>query len=236
MTVLITGASRGIGYELAKYFASRQAAVILLLSRNKEKLHELKNECHAISPGTQVVELPFDLGEEKDYVEIAERVTVEISHLDIFINNAGHLVNKPFDKITAYDLQKVYAVNVFGPFRLIQLLLPLMGINTKSHIVNIGSMGGVQGSAKFQGLSAYSSSKMALAGLTECLAEEFREKNISVNCLALGAVSTEMLAEAFPGYKAPLSAEEMAEFIGDFSLKGHKFFNGKILPVALTTP
>jgi NAD(P)-dependent dehydrogenase (short-subunit alcohol dehydrogenase family) len=97
-------------------------------------------------------------------------------------------------------------------------------------------MGGFQGSAKFKGLSAYSSSKSALAGLTECLAEELKEKNIAVNCLAIGAVQTEMLNKAFPGYQAPLKANEMAAFISEFAVNGHKYFNGKIIPVSSSTP
>jgi len=105
-----------------------------------------------------------------------------------------------------------------------------------SHIVNISSMGGFQGSAKYAGLSYYSASKAALACLTECLANEFKEYGISMNCLALGSVQTEMFEEAFPGYKAPVDVKQMAEFISGFALTGHKFFNGKILPVAVGNP
>ena len=97
-------------------------------------------------------------------------------------------------------------------------------------------MGGFQGSAKYSGLSYYSASKAALACLTECLANEFTGFGISVNCLALGSVQTEMLNEAFPGYKAPVDAKQMAEYISGFALTGHKFFNGKILPVAIGNP
>jgi NAD(P)-dependent dehydrogenase (short-subunit alcohol dehydrogenase family) len=97
-------------------------------------------------------------------------------------------------------------------------------------------MGGFQGSAKYKGLSYYSASKAALACLTECLANEFTEYGICINCLALGAVQTEMFDEAFPGYKAPVDAKQMAEFIAGFALTGHKFFNGKILPVAINNP
>jgi len=125
---------------------------------------------------------------------------------------------------------------VFGPFLLIQSLLPLMGKKSKTHIVNISSMGGFQGSAKFAGLSAYSSSKTALVGLTECLAEELKSTSISINCLAIGAVQTEMLSKAFPGYKAPLKANQMAEYIKEFAVSGSKFYNGKVLPVSSTTP
>jgi len=144
---------------------------------------------------------------------------------------------KAFEKITAKELHYIYATNVFVPFQLIQKLLPVLGKKNKSHIINISSMGGIQGISKFPGLSAYSSSKAALAGLTECLAEEFKDKkNISINCLALGAVQTEMLAKAFPGYKAPLQPKQMANFIVDFALTGHQYFNGKIIPVSSTTP
>jgi NAD(P)-dependent dehydrogenase (short-subunit alcohol dehydrogenase family) len=105
-----------------------------------------------------------------------------------------------------------------------------------SHIVNISSMGGYQGSTKYRGLSYYSASKAALSSLTECLSEEFRESGIIVNCLALGSVGTGMLEKAFPGYKAPVNTTEMAEFISWFAINGSKIFNGKVLPVALSNP
>jgi NAD(P)-dependent dehydrogenase (short-subunit alcohol dehydrogenase family) len=97
-------------------------------------------------------------------------------------------------------------------------------------------MGGFQGSAKFPGLSFYSASKAALCCLTECLATELKDKSIKMNALALGSVQTEMLDKAFPGYKAPVKAEEIAEFITDFAINGHRYVNGKVLPVSLSTP
>jgi NAD(P)-dependent dehydrogenase (short-subunit alcohol dehydrogenase family) len=97
-------------------------------------------------------------------------------------------------------------------------------------------MGGIQGSSKFPGLAAYSSSKGAVITLSELLAEEYKEQKISFNVLALGAVQTEMLAEAFPGYVAPLQPLDMAKYIADFSLKGHQFYNGKALQVSASTP
>ena len=104
------------------------------------------------------------------------------------------------------------------------------------HVVNISSMGGIQGSMKFSGLSAYSSSKAALITLSELLAEEYKETGPSFNVLALGAVQTEMLEEAFPGYKASVSAVEMARYIMQFSLTGHQMYNGKVLQVSNSTP
>lgn len=236
MNILVTGASRGIGYELGKLFAQHGAKNIFLLSRDEKKLKQLKKECSSINPGAKIHLLPFSLTGEKNFDRIRKEVMREVKRIDILVNNAGYLVNKPFEKITRKDLEKVYDVNVFGPFLLTQALLGLLGGKKRSHVVNIGSMGGVQGQSKFAGLSAYTPSKMAIAGLSECLAEELKEKNISVNCLAIGAVNTEMMQEAFPGYKAPHSAAEMAAYIAGFSISGHLYFNGKIIPVAVSVP
>ncbi|MBC7863743.1 MAG: SDR family NAD(P)-dependent oxidoreductase, partial [Bacteroidia bacterium] len=96
MNVLITGASRGIGFELAKYFSAKRAKTIFLLSRNKEKIEELRKECLKIYANTKIVSLPFDLADEKSFSEINKIVSSEVNQLDILINNAGYLVNKPF--------------------------------------------------------------------------------------------------------------------------------------------
>lgn len=227
MTVIITGASRGIGFELTKLFLNANYTVIVL-TRNITSLQKIENQ------NLQIIEtdLSSKISIDKAIFSIKEKYQT----IDFIINNAGTLVNKAFESILYSDLEKTYQVNVFAPFYLSQQLMPILGKKTKAHILNISSMGGFQGSAKFAGLASYSSSKAAIAGLTECMAEEFKEKNVSVNCLALGAVQTEMLEEAFPGYKAPLQPIQMAEYIFDFTTKGHHYYNGKILPVSLSTP
>ena len=117
----------------------------------------------------------------------------------------------------------------------VQAAIPKMNPNG-SHIVNISSMGGFQGSVKFPGLSAYSTSKAALCSFTELFAEEYKDSGIKMICLCLGAVQTEMLEEAFPGFKAPHSPEEMASFIYTFATTQGDFMNGKIIPVSQSTP
>jgi short-subunit dehydrogenase len=97
-------------------------------------------------------------------------------------------------------------------------------------------MGGFQGSMKFAGLSAYSTSKAALCSFTELFSEEYKDSTIAMNCLCLGSVQTEMLEEAFPGYQAPLNPEQISEYISDFTLSAHKFMKGKIIPLSLTNP
>jgi 3-oxoacyl-[acyl-carrier protein] reductase len=227
MNIVITGASRGIGFEVAQQFLNA-GHTVFCLTRN---LETLKTIAHA-----NLKLYSTDLSSQESMNEAIVFLKKEVTHIDCIIHNAGSLVNKPYETISYNELETVYKVNVFAPYYLTQQLLPLLGKNSKAHVVNVSSMGGVQGSSKFAGLSAYSSSKAAMVGLTECLAEELKDKNISVNCLALGAVQTEMLAEAFPGYEAPLSPKQMAEYIFDFAMKGQLYYNGKILPVSSSTP
>jgi len=223
--VVITGTSRGIGFEMVKLF-SEAGHKVLALSRNSKPVLDLKLP--------NVSAFDFDVTEESHLNNLQRFLRENLTHVDILINNSGALVNKPFAEISLEEFKRCYEVNVFGVAQLIKATLPFMKKN--GHVVNISSMGGVQGSVKFPGLSAYSSSKGAVITLTELLAEEYNETGPSFNVLALGSVQTEMLEEAFPGYKAALSAIEMAHYIMDFSLTGNRFYNGKILQVSSTTP
>jgi len=232
MNVVVTGASSGIGFELVKkLIANKNVERVIGIARRKERLDQLVQ--FASESGRPDVFVPI----AQDIRTLTEEIfTPHLSRVDVLVNNAGKLINKPFAKLTNQDFLSIYEVNVFAPAQLIQLLKPMMGGENASHIVNIGSMGGFQGASKFAGLSAYSSSKSAIAGLTECLAEEFKEDNIKVNCLAFGAVQTEMLEKAFPDFQASLSAKQMAAYVSEFAIKGHIYYNGKVLPVSSSTP
>ncbi|WP_431111240.1 SDR family NAD(P)-dependent oxidoreductase [Winogradskyella poriferorum] len=223
--IIITGTSRGIGFELVHLFAN-QGHNVLALSRNAQPVNNLHFE--------NITSLAFDLCNSEDYKKVDDFIKSEWNHVDILINNAGTLLNKPFAETTFQDFEKVYRTNVFGVSEMTRIVLPFM--KQDSHVVTISSMGGIQGSMKFAGLSAYSSSKGAVITLTELLAEEYKETGPQFNVLALGAVQTEMLKEAFPEYQAPTTALEMAEYIFDFSLKGNKYYNGKVLQVSNSTP
>jgi NAD(P)-dependent dehydrogenase (short-subunit alcohol dehydrogenase family) len=222
--IIITGTSRGIGNELAIQFAAANHQV-LALSRTVAK---------NLLGNPNITCLSVDLSNENDLIEVENFLSSTWKSADCLIHNAGVLINKPFAETTQKDFETVYQTNVFGVANLTRIALPFF--QKGSHVVSISSMGGVQGSSKFAGLSAYSSSKGALITLTELLAEEFKNEGIAFNVLALGAVNTEMLAAAFPGYEAPLSAAEMAKYIMDFTFTGNKFYNGKILEVSSSTP
>ena len=222
--VIITGTSSGIGYELVKIFSEKNYEV-LALSRDNYILRSQNL--------SGVTSIDFDLTDYENYAELDEYIK-SFKKIDVLINNAGFLVNKDFEKTTIEDFKKIYSVNVFSVAMLIKYTIQYMSIN--SSIVNISSIGGIQGSVKFPGLSAYSSSKGALNILTEMLAEEYKDKNIHFNTLALGSVQTKMLEKAFPGFNALTSAKKMANYIFEFSTDGYKLFNGKIIPVSSSTP
>lgn len=232
--VLITGASRGIGYETALCLSKTIPCRILAVSRNIKSLEKLSKLVNTDSIDSQLIPLQLDFEQKGFQMHLIKAIEELNFKPKIVINNAGFLVNKPFKELNENDFDRSFNVNIKSAFLIINGIIN--HLVPKTHIVNISSMGGFQGSVKFEGLSLYSASKAALCSLTECLAEELKPLDIQINCLALGAVQTEMLAEAFPGYQAGISASEMAKFITDFALNGNKYFNGKVLPVSSSTP
>ncbi len=225
--IVLVGASRGIGKATVEKFASNPDHTILALSRNTKGMEQFSHLSNVKCFG-------FDL-EVSNVREQAEKIFADFDSIDILINNAGKLVNKSFTDLTPQDLTSSYQANVIGVMQTVQAALPKM-LEKGGHIVNISSMGGFQGTVKFAGLTAYSTSKAAVCSFTELFYEEHKDTKVKMNCLCLGAVQTEMLEEVFPGYLAPVSAEKMGEFITDFALNSHQWINGKIIPVSLSTP
>lgn len=227
-TIVITGASKGIGFQTALSLLEQDINVVAI-ARSTDQLKQLKSEASA--PNLTLITADVTIAEDLKKI-IAE--IGDIGMVDGLINNAGMVLNKPFSETTSKEWKAVFDVNFFAPVHLIKLMKPFF--RKDSHIVNISSMGGFQGSDKFSGLSAYSTAKGALAILSECLSTEFSSSRIAVNCLCLGAVQTKMLEKAFPGYQAPVQPDEMGSFISDFVLNAHRFMNGKVIPVSLNNP
>jgi NAD(P)-dependent dehydrogenase (short-subunit alcohol dehydrogenase family) len=231
MNVIVNGGTRGIGKEIVLLLAKEKSNKVLVTGRNGKILQRMSSGAQHKNIATVVVDLSkFD----SQQVSFLKTVSKTLKNVDILINTAGSITVNDFMKFSNEMAREMMEINFFGPASVIRTLRPLM--NKGAHIVNISSMGGYQGSSKYRGLSYYSASKAAISCLSECLAEEFSGTGISVNCLALGAVQTEMFEQAFPGSQAPVSARKMAEFIVDFALNGNRFFNGKVLPVAISNP
>ena len=215
--IIITGTSSGIGFELVKIFANNGHNV-LALSRNIEPTRDIKL--------SNIESIRFDINNNSDHKLLSEYISNHWTHVDILINNAGLLIKDRFRDTSDDTFKKVYDVNIFGLANLTRALLPI--INKDGQVINITSVGGLNKSKKFPGLSAYASSKGALITLTEVLAEEYRSRP-RFNCLALGSVKTKMLAEAFPGYEAKITPDEMAKQILDFAFDQNNTRNGEII-------
>ena len=138
---VITGASRGIGFDTALQMV-KNGYHVLALSRNEDALKQLKKEA-----GKDLDYLKYDLT-ETDCRPLIEKLEI-YKKVDVLINNAGLLINKAFQEVTMQDWSSIFWVNLFGPARLIQQLRPYLEASGEAHIVNIGSMGGFQGSSKF---------------------------------------------------------------------------------------
>ncbi|OWY23834.1 SDR family NAD(P)-dependent oxidoreductase [Sphingobacteriales bacterium UPWRP_1] len=230
MNIIVTGASAGIGFELVRQLCQNPQNRVIGIARNENRLLQLQQICQH----NNMIALPFDLA-TSGVNSILPHLNSHFSKIDVLVNNAGFLQSKPFTHLSDADWEHAFSVNLFSVVRLLRTLFPLF-TKPGAHVVNIGSMGGFQGSPKFAGLSAYSASKAALAALTECLAEEWKQEGISINCLALGAIQTNMFSTAFPQQQAPVLPHTIAAFIAQFAQTGHYLFNGKVIPVAMSTP
>ncbi len=221
-TILVTGTSSGIGHQICIQAAKMNFHVISV-SRNIEPLKDIGG----------IESFAIDITNKDSVDEFIANLKSKKIKIDILINNAGYLVSELFGDTTYDSFKKTFDVNVFGLAEITRSLIPI--INSDGHVINISSIGGVNGSKKFPGLSAYSSSKAAVIALTEVLAEEY-QNGPSFNVLALGAVQTKMLKEAFPDYNADTKPEEMAKYILDFAINGNKLFNGKLISVSNSNP
>ena len=221
-TIVVTGTSSGIGHQICIQAAKMNFHVISV-SRNIEPLKDIGG----------IESFAIDITNKDSVDEFITNLKSKKIKIDILINNAGYLVSELFGDTTYDSFKKTFDVNVFGLAEITRSLIPI--INSDGHVINISSIGGVNGSKKFPGLSAYSSSKAAVIALTEVLAEEHQD-GPSFNVLALGAVQTKMLKEAFPDYNADTKPEEMAKYILDFAINGNKLFNGKLISVSNSNP
>ena len=243
MNVIITGASSGIGRSTVLELLKVQGVRVVAISRNSVKLSSLQEEANRMGKGEFLRTYAGDITSDAFISMVAAEVEKSGIGVQVLINNAGKLIHKAISELSREEWREVYDTNVFSTAAMIKYFLPLLKQNLpmensvfQSHILNIGSVGGVQGSVKFAGLSAYSSSKGAMSILTECLAEELKSERIAVNCLALGSVQTEMFTAAFPGMEASMKSAKMGQYIAEFAMHGHRFYNGKVLPVTFSTP
>lgn len=241
--VLITGGGTGVGKAIAKSMAQHYDVRLFLTGRRRQLLEQTRDEILNDKRGFREVHIiEADHASEEGRRMILSKLQEHTDRLEVMVNNAGKLIQVPATALTMDDFLEVFKVNVFGVALLCGQLFHLLERGTlhspdvAAHVVNISSMGGIQGSMKFSGLSAYSSSKGALLTLTECLAQEWTGNRVRVNALAIGSVETEMFRSAFPGLKAASDVGSMGNFIARFAMDASILINGKIIPVSSGTP
>ena len=180
---LITGASGGIGKEIAKVLIEHNAEVCIS-GRNHEELNALKKslgkKCHVVT---------CDLSKKDEIIELIKKADEFMGYIDILVNNAGITKDNIFLRMSENEWEDVLNVNLNSTFNILKLITKGMVKRKYGRIINISSVVGVTGGA---GQVNYSASKAGLIGLTKSLSQEIATRNITVNCIAPGFIETPM--------------------------------------------
>lgn len=217
--VLITGGGSGIGAACAEEFLRRGRAVVVV-GRTASRLRSVKG----------ALALAGDVGDEAFARRAFAAARRRFGSVDVLVNNAAHLVKKSFVDTTAAEWDETMRTNLRGPFLFSREFL--RAAKPGRAIVHIGSLGGVQGTEKFPGLSAYTVSKYGISGLTAALAVEARPRGVAVFCVAPGAVDTAMLRKAAPGLKAGAVPADIAKVVADLADSARPdLLSGAVIPL-----
>ena len=209
-TVLITGASSGIGLTMAHRLANAGAHV-LLVARTKETLDAVKTDIEAAGGKADV--FPCDLNDMDSIDAVAKQILASVDHIDILINNAGRSIRRAVHESTDrfHDFERTMQLNYFGAVRLVMNLLPKMMIRREGHIINISSIGVLANATRF---SAYVASKAALDAFSRCLSAEVHSHNIAITSVYMPLVRTPMIAPTkIYKYVPTLSPEQATDLI-----------------------
>jgi NAD(P)-dependent dehydrogenase (short-subunit alcohol dehydrogenase family) len=221
---IITGGTKGIGLSSAKLL-HHKGFDICVCSSDDKNIKAAKNEL----PETVLV-LKCDVANNADVKRVFSETSKRFGSIDVLVNAAAIITNQSFESMTIADFDNVMNVNFKSCIYTIKQAFKYM--HNGGSIINLSSLGGLPGYEKFSGFSAYSISKYAVAGLTEILSVEAKEKNIRINSIAPGAVNTDMLAKAAPGLKSKTEPHDIAtiiEFLSDESKSGH--ISGAVIPL-----
>ena len=209
-TIIVTGASSGIGLTVSKYLA-QAGAHVLLLARTKDKLDEVKAEIEA--EGGKASVFPCDLNDMESIDAVSKEILASVDHIDILINNAGRsirrAVHESIDRF--HDFERTMQLNYFGAVRLVLNLLPHMMQRKDGQIINISSIGVLANATRF---SAYVASKAALDAFSRCLSAEVHSHKIAITSIYMPLVRTPMIAPTkMYKYVPTLSPEQAADLI-----------------------
>jgi uncharacterized protein len=188
--LIVTGASSGIGHDVALAFGS-QGAKVALLARRAAPMEELA--ARIIKHGGKALALQCDVTDRSRVFAAVEQVRDSFGAVDILVNAAGLLISDPVEQMRPEDLERMMAVNLFGAINTMQAVLPAMRRRGGGNIVNVGSLAGRRGVSP---LGGYSATKFALVGLTDALRVELFGSGIRVSLVMPGVIQTPMYDEA----------------------------------------
>lgn len=192
--IIVTGAGRGIGQAMATVFA-QNGAIVYATDVREGSVEEWNAEVNADASG-EIRSLYFDISSEKEAAAAVMQVKKACGHIDGLVNNAGVEFNELIGMISRDNMEKMFAVNVYGTINMLQIVSRIMGRQENGgSIVNIASMTALRGS---RGQLVYSATKGAVVSLTKSAAKELAEKKIRVNAIAPGITNTPMMRQADP--------------------------------------
>ena len=189
---LITGASRGIGAEIARQLSAEGAGIFLAANDSEEILDSVGQQCRQQSSAAEVALGRFDFLEEGSPASVVRAAIAAFGRIDILVNNAAIRLRSPFGEFSAKEFDQVVAVNLRAPFLISQEVVPIMKANGAGRIINIASQ---MGSIAEQNLALYGLTKAALIHLTMSMAFELAPINIMVNAVSPGPTMTEYNVE-----------------------------------------
>ncbi len=233
-TVLITGASRGIGQETARIFAANNYRVIINYFKSESCAKTLEKEL--LNAGCDCITAKADVSQKSQVEKMMGKISKFSTHIDVLVNNAGIALQKLFCDTQENEWDALFDVNVKGIYHCCKSVLPGMIKNKNGNIINISSIFGICGASCEV---AYSASKSAVIGFTKALAKEVGPCNINVNCIAPGVIDTEMnknlkqdilknLKEETP-LRTIGQASDIAKVIFFFASDDAKFITGQVI-------
>lgn len=231
---VITGASGGIGAATARRLAAEGFRLVLGYCRSREKAEALCRELRAA--GGEAVTFRADLTRPAEAAALIDHAVAEYGHLDVLINNAGIAQIKLFTDITPEEWRQMFAANVDGVYHCCRAAVPHLVRQHSGAIVNVSSIWGLCGASCE---THYSAAKAAVIGFTQALAKELAPSGVTVNCVAPGAIDTEMNAHLSPEERRALeeeiplgrmgTPEEAAAAIAFLAGEDARYFTGQVL-------
>ena len=221
-SVIVTGSGRGIGEYIAKRLA-REGANVIVTGRTARDIENVSTEIN--DAGGRSIYIKGDVTIENDVKEVIHKTIKEFGEVDMLVNNAGKGLKKYIWETGVEEFEEIIDVNVKGTFLYMKNIIPEME-NSTGLIINISSGAGKEGIPE---LGAYCASKFAVIGLTESAAQEVN--NVKIVALCPGSVDTGMFKRLFPGEKADLKPEEVAEKVADICMHPGKYRQGQSIEI-----